>query len=102
MGPGDEVVCVGVERQCPHCGISYSDSREYPLPEVGHHYVVRRAAEGACVGCGHHHPVIRTVGCPLPPPYAWPMSWFRPLEYTEDQHVADAGVTLPVRIEETV
>jgi hypothetical protein len=30
------------------------------------------------------------------------MAWFRPLGYDEDQHIADAGVRLPIRIRELV
>lgn len=103
MNPGDEVVCIGISQPCPCRPLP--NHPVYRFPVVGQHYIVEKAAEGYCDGCASSQPCMTPVGRVhhgVPPPFAWLQAWFRPLEYDEDAAVTEAGVSLPVRIEETV
>ena len=100
MGPGDEVICVDSRWQCPVCGISTNHTSI--RPEIGRHYIVKAVGDGYCMNCLAPLPAMQPAGQYLPPDGAWPLEWFRPLDYDEDKNVADAGVRLPVKIRETV
>jgi hypothetical protein len=104
MGPGDEVICVGTPCVCK-CGSLEPDRAhghpDYRDPVEGQHYVVGKIGGGWCEGCATPVPCLSPVGrekLGCPPPYSWPMIWFRPLEYEEDAVVVRAGVTLPVKV----
>jgi hypothetical protein len=102
MGPGDEVICVGTPCVCKCASLPRGLGHdEYRDPVEGQHYVVGKVGDGWCDGCATPVPCLTPVGrerLGCPPPYSWPMAWFRPLEYEEDAVIVRAGVTLPVRV----
>jgi hypothetical protein len=95
MGPGDEIICIGTSPFCPTCP---AEPFRFRMPEVGRHYIVEMVGYCWCGSCRQVRPGLRSVGSGMSLLQGWPQHWFRPLEYEEDAHIVDAGVTLPIRV----
>jgi hypothetical protein len=83
MGPGDEIICIGTSPFCPNCP---AEPFRFRMPEVGRHYIVEMVGYCWCGSCRQVRPGLRSVGSGMS------------LEYEEDAHIVDAGVTLPIRV----